>query len=152
MSVQAVTEQLPEPVRASMSEFFALAAQVWETSFLGYSVGQGLSAIGVLAISIVFRGLFSSVIIARVRKAATKTETQLDDKLLEALYGPIKLIPVIIGLFIAMTILGLNAEGAPINGDRVVQTVMVIALFWALHNAVGRWRFCSRRCAARSIR
>ncbi|WP_375549574.1 mechanosensitive ion channel family protein [Oceanicaulis alexandrii] len=136
MSVQAVTEQLPEPVRDSMAEFFALAAQVWEQSFLGFSVGQGLSAIGVLAISIVFRGLFSSVIVARVRKAATKTETQLDDKLLEALYGPIKLIPVIIGLFIAMTILGLNAEGAPINGDRVVQTVMVIALFWGLHNAV----------------
>jgi len=136
MSTEPVTDLLPEPVRASAGDLWGIVSNVWETSFLGYSVGEGLSALAVLAISIIFRGLFSALIIRRLKAKAAATETQLDDKLLEALAGPIKLIPVIIGLYIAVTILGLRTDGAALAGDNIVATAIIFALFWALHNAV----------------
>lgn len=136
MTAPTVTEQLPEPVQASVNDLVDIVQTVWETSFLGLSVGAGLAALGVILIAFVFRGLFSAVIIHRVRNATEKTETQLDDKLLDALYGPIKLIPVIIGVYIAVNILGLRGEDAAISGDSLVQTLVILALFWALHNAV----------------
>lgn len=136
MTATSVTEQLPEPVRASVNDLLEIVQTVWDTSFLGLPVGAGLAALGVILIAFIFRGLFSAVIIHRVRAATEKTETQLDDKLLDALYGPIKLIPVIIGVYIAVNILGLRGEDAAVSGDSLVQTLVIIALFWGLRNAV----------------
>lgn len=136
MTAQPVTDVLPEPVRASAADLWAIVERVWDTSFLGFSVGAGLSAMGVLAISIIFRGLFSAIIIQRLKARAEATETKLDDKLLEALAGPIKMIPVIIGVYIAVNILGLRGDTAAISGDSIVETLVIFALFWALHNAV----------------
>ena len=115
MTAPSVAEQLPEPVRASVNDLVDIVQTVWDTSFLGLSVGAGLAALGVIVIAFLFRGLFSALIINRVRTATEKTETQLDDKLLDALYGPIKLIPVIIGVYIAVNILGLRGENAAIS-------------------------------------
>ena len=136
MTAPSVAEQLPEPVRASVNDLVDIVQTVWDTSFLGLSVGAGLAALGVIVIAFLFRGLFSALIINRVRTATEKTETQLDDKLLDALYGPIKLIPVIIGVYIAVNILGLRGENAAISGDSLVQTLVIVALFWGLRNVV----------------
>ena len=136
MSTPSVTEQLPEPVQTSIADLLAIVQTVWDTSFLGLSVGAGLAALGIIVIAFVFRGLFSAVIVHRVRKAAESTQSELDDKLLDALYGPIKMIPVIIGVYISVNILGLRGENAAISGDSIVQTLVIIALFWGLRNAV----------------
>ncbi|WP_306017184.1 mechanosensitive ion channel family protein [Oceanicaulis sp. MMSF_3324] len=136
MSTPSVTEQLPEPVQTSIADLLAIVQTVWDTSFLGLSVGAGLAALGIILIAFVFRGLFSAVIVHRVRKAAESTQSELDDKLLDALYGPIKMIPVIIGVYISVNILGLRGENAAISGDSIVQTLVIIALFWGLRNAV----------------
>ena len=72
----------------------------------------------------------------RLVKAAQSTQTGLDDALVKALYGPVKLVPVIVGVYVATLILDLQVDGAQLDGRRVVQSLIVVGLFWALHNAV----------------
>jgi MscS family membrane protein len=121
---------------ARAETLWEIVVRVWDTSFAGYNVGDGLVAIGVLALAFFVRGLFSHVVLRRLVEFAERTDNNLDSKVINALKGPIKMIPTIIGVYIAFTILDLHAESAPINGTKVVETLIVVALFWALHNVV----------------
>lgn len=122
--------------QARFDEIWAIVLDVWNTSFLGYNVGDGLGALGVVLIAFAVRGLFSWVVLRRLIAQAEKTETKLDDKLVKALAGPVKMIPVIVGVYIALHILNLHSEEAPIDGGRVTESLVIISLFWALHNIV----------------
>jgi MscS family membrane protein len=122
--------------QARFDEIWAIVLDVWNTSFLGYNVGDGLAAVGVVLIAFAVRGLFSWVVLRRLIAQAEKTETKLDDKLVKALAGPVKMIPVIIGVYIALHLLNLHSEEAPIDGGRVTESLVIISLFWALHNVV----------------
>ena len=66
MTAPSVAEQLPEPVRASVNDLVDIVQTVWDTSFLGLSVGAGLAALGVIVIAFLFRGLFSALIIMSI--------------------------------------------------------------------------------------
>ena len=124
---------------ASQSDFDALldiTANVWDTSFLGLNVGDGLLAITIIILGILIRGIFSHIALRRLRKAAQTTDTMLDDKLVEALAGPVKLLPVIVAVYFAFQVLGLRLNGVLIDGTEIVETMIIIALFWAMHNAV----------------
>jgi len=113
-----------------------IVTDVWTTSFLGYNVGDGLVALGVLALALMVRGLFSKFVLSRLQSLAERTRTKMDHKLILALRGPLKLVPVIIGAYVAFAVLGLHEESAPLSGSQVVETLVTVALFWALHNSV----------------
>ncbi len=121
---------------ARAETLWEIVVRVWETSFAGYNVGDGLIALGVLALAFMVRGLFSHVVLRRLIAFADRTDNNLDSKVINALKGPVKLIPVIIGVYIAFTIMDLHSDAAPLNGTKLVETLVVIALFWALHNVV----------------
>ncbi|MGJ3230288.1 MAG: mechanosensitive ion channel family protein [Oceanicaulis sp.] len=123
-------------VLAEAEELWAIVVDVWNTSFLGYNVGDGLAAILILIVAFLLRGLFSRVVVSRLVTRAEKTESKLDDKLVKGLSGPLKLIPVIIGVYIALHFLNLHSEDAPLDGGQVTTSLVIIALFWALRNAV----------------
>lgn len=128
----SIEENLPEQAR----ELWALILDVWNTSFLGVSIGQGLLALLIVLIGIVARGMIARWLIAALKRLASKSETTFDDAVVDALAGPMKLVPVIIALFFALNILQFGGEGT-LRGHQFVQSLVVIALFWALHNAVG---------------
>jgi MscS family membrane protein len=126
-----------DAMNAELAELWAIVVNVWQTSFLGFSVGQGLAAIGVFVLALLVRGAFSHLLLRRLIKYAEQTETKLDDALVKGLYGPAKMVPVIIGAYFSLLVLGLTGEDAPLNGARLIETLVIIAIFWALHNAVG---------------
>lgn len=130
------TDSVPE----QLQEFWGIVVEVWETSFLGISVGQGLLAILVVLIGVGIRGLIAKWLLAALQRLAKRSETEFDDAVVEALAGPMKLVPVIIALFFAINIIQLGGDGA-LRGHQFVQSLVVIALFWALHNAVGPFAF-----------
>ncbi|HAQ35934.1 MAG TPA: mechanosensitive ion channel protein MscS, partial [Alphaproteobacteria bacterium] len=88
----------------------------------------------VLMLGLALRGLISRWIIGALKGIADKTQTTMDNAVLDALSGPLKLIPVIIGLFVAIQILGF--EGPFMAGTRLIQSLIAVVIFWALHNAV----------------
>ena len=115
---------------------WGIVVEVWDTSFLGLNVGDGLLAISVVILGFLIRGIFSKIVLGRLRRLAGQTETELDDKLVEALAGPVKLLPVIVAIYFAFQILGVEINGELLSGEQVVETLVIVALFWALHNAV----------------
>ena len=121
---------------AQVQDLWSIVMDVWQTSFLGVSVGHGMAALCVLLLGILIRGLVAHWLLAFLRRMSEKTETKIDDAVVSALEGPAKLVPVIVSLFFAINILQLGGDGA-LRGHQFVQSLVVIALFWALHNAVG---------------
>lgn len=125
-----------DSVMAQLQELWAIAIDVWNTSFLGINVGQGLFALLIVLVGIIARGMIARWLIGALKRLALRTETTFDDAVVDAIAGPMKLVPVIISLFFALNVLQIGAEGA-VRGHQFVQSLVVIALFWALHNAVG---------------
>lgn len=122
---------------AQSGELWAQAVAVWQTSFLGVSVGHGLSAIVILLLGITLRSLVAGTIIAVLKRMAEKTENGVDDAIVDALAGPLKLLPVIIALFFALNILEAGSGSTAFSDmERIIPTLVAIAIFWALHNAV----------------
>ena len=125
-----------DSVMAQLQDLWAIAIDVWNTSFLGINVGQGLFALLIVLVGIIARGMIARWLIGALKRLALRTETTFDDAVVDATAGPMKLVPVIISLFFALNVLQIGAEGA-VRGHQFVQSLVVIALFWALHNAVG---------------
>jgi MscS family membrane protein len=64
-----------------------------------------------------------------------KTETQTDDKIIEALIPPIKFIPVILGFFFAGQYLDFEGDVAFIYGN-FLRSLIAFTIFWGLHRAI----------------
>lgn len=120
-------------------QLWTITTEVWNTSFLGVSIGQGVSAILIVLLGLTLRSAIAAWIVASLRRVAKKSETEIDDAIVDALAGPVKLVPVIIALFFAMEVLRSGAsEGSFFlgDGDNLIRTLITIVIFWALHNSV----------------
>jgi len=127
-------ETLIDTAQSQATEFWSLVVDVWNTSFLGASIGQGLLAVAAIILALFLRGIISRWLIEALRRLVKKTSNEIDDAIVDALAGPFQLIPVIIGLFIATSTVGLG--GPESIGAPLVQSLIAITLFWALHNTV----------------
>ncbi|GGE31576.1 mechanosensitive ion channel protein MscS [Marinicauda pacifica] len=133
MSAQSgVFRQVVETARNLWGE----VAFVWDTSFLGLNVGDALVALLVIMIAFAVRGLFTRVLNVILKNRVEQTQTLLDDKVLAAISNPLRLIPIIVGVYIAVQIVGLQGPDGAGPGTRLVQSLIAVAIFWALHNAV----------------
>lgn len=121
-------------VSEEAQSLWALTVDVWNTSFLGASVGQGILAVLAILAGLLLRGLIARWLIGFLRRIVSKTATKIDDAIVDALAGPMKLIPVILSIYIAGVLLGIGGEESV--GSRIVQSLIAIAIFWSLRNAV----------------
>ncbi len=120
----------------TLTDLWAIVLDVWNTSFLGLNVGQALIGLLVVALAFAVRGAAGWAITKFLLAHAQKTTTRIDEKVVRALSGPIRLIPVIIGVYIAVLIVGLDQPDGEGPGLNLVRSLIVIAIFWALHNVV----------------
>ena len=120
----------------TFNEFWALVLDVWTGGVFGIDIATLLSALGIFGLFLLLRGLIARFIIATLKFKAKRTKTLLDDELLNVLEGPIRLLPVVLGAFLALDYLPLGTAHQDL-ADRIVKTLITIALFWAVHRAVG---------------
>jgi MscS family membrane protein len=133
------TAEVPNGIVEQVEDLWRISVDVWSTSFLGVSVGHGISAILILLLGILFRSGIAGWLVATLKRFARKSATELDDAVVDALAGPFKLVPVIVALFFAMKTLQSGASEGSLfigDGENVIRTLITIALFWGLHNAV----------------
>ncbi|WP_417468878.1 mechanosensitive ion channel family protein [Maricaulis sp.] len=122
---------------AQSGELWTQIVAVWQTSFLGVSVGHGVSAVVVVVLGITLRSVLAGTLIAVLKRMAHKTENGVDDAIVDALAGPLKLLPVTIALFFALNILEAGTGSTAISDvDRIIPSLVAIGIFWALHNTV----------------
>jgi len=115
--------------------FSTLFSEVWQKGLLGIDIFQILIGLGIFLIFLLFRGLISKVIIGRLKKIAKRTTNKLDDTFVEAMEGPARFLPIVIGFFIASYYLEFSPESQTFIDD-VNKTLITILIFWLLHQFI----------------
>jgi len=124
-----------EYLRTLISDLWVLAEQAWTTSAFGINIGSLLTAVGVLMLFWMLRGVLTYVIMDNLAKLAKRTDTELDDEIVHAIKPPISMIPLVVGLFIAIDLLGFR-DPYQAFATNVVRSFISFLLFWALYRAV----------------
>ena len=115
--------------------FSALFVEVWEKGILGIDIFQILIGLGIFLIFLLFRGFISKVIINRLKKIAKKTTNKLDDTFVQAMEGPARFFPIVIGFFIASYYLEFSPESQSFI-DNVNKSLITVLIFWLIHQFI----------------
>jgi len=115
--------------------FSALFLEVWKKGILGIDIFQILIGLGIFLIFLLFRGFISKVIIRRLEAIAKRTTNKLDDTFVEAMKGPARFLPIVIGFFIASYYLEFSPESQTFINN-VNKTLITILIFWLLHQFI----------------
>jgi len=115
--------------------FSTLFLEVWEKGILGVDIFQILIGLGIFLIFLLFRGLISKVIIGRLKKIAKRTTNKLDDTFVQAMEGPARFFPIVIGFFIASYYLEFSSESQSFI-DNVNKSLITILIFWLMHQFI----------------
>jgi len=115
--------------------FSILFAEVWKKGILGVDIFQILIGLGIFLVFLLFRGLISKVIINRLKKIAKRTTNKLDDTFVQAMEGPARFFPIVIGFFIASYYLEFSPESQSFI-DNVNKSLITILIFWLIHQFI----------------
>jgi len=117
-------------------EFASLVKEVWQNGLYGIDIGQIIIAAGILILFYMIRNLFTHLVFKRLQRLAKKTETELDDTILEAIEKPVRFIPIVLGIFIATSTLNLE-ESTSTFFSNLNRSLIAFTIFWVLYRAAG---------------
>jgi MscS family membrane protein len=123
-------------LKQQLTDLWSVVQDVWATGIAGADFGRILMAFGILLFFLVIRGLFTRFVLGALKRVTDRTASKIDDTLFEALQGPVRLIPIIVGVFIAFDYLALSDKYA-VMGALLIRTLVVFDLFWALYQVTG---------------
>ena len=118
-----------------LENFLALFVEVWSKGILGVDLFQILIGLGIFLVFLLFRGLISKLIINRLKKIAKKTTNKLDDTFVQAMEGPARFFPIVIGFFIASYYLEFSPESQSFV-DNLNKSLITILIFWLIHQFI----------------
>ena len=116
-----------------IEEFWKIIVDVWGTKALGSDVGTWVSVILIFAFFLMLRGIFARLILKKLLFFTSKTKTTIDDEIFKTLEKPLSFLPVVIGLFIATSYLGLEGRIAELVYN-FEKSLIAIVLFWSIFN------------------
>ena len=117
------------------ADSLAYVRSIWHEGAYGLTYGEIITAVGVLCFALLVRGIFARTIVRWITRAAAGTKTQIDDALVRAIATPLKVIPVIAGVYVTLQILDVD----PVVEDfanKVIQSIITLTVFWTLSRAV----------------
>ncbi|HEY7775840.1 MAG TPA: mechanosensitive ion channel family protein, partial [Kineobactrum sp.] len=121
---------------ASFRDFWELVTEVWEHGVYGVDIVHVLVAISIILLALVFRNLFTRHAMSALQRAADKTNTQVDNAVLDAVRGPLRFLPVLLGIFFATSILKVDEQVASFLYN-INRSLVVFTLFWTFHQLTG---------------
>ena len=117
------------------NNFTSLFISVWSKGIYGVDIFQILIGIGIFFIFLIFRGIISKVIIKRLKAVAKKTTNKLDDTFVNAMEGPARFLPIVLGFFIASYYMSFSEDSRAIV-DTINRTLITIFIFWVIHQII----------------
>ena len=123
------------PVK-NLEDFWALVVDVWQHGLLGVDIGEVLIALAIFIAFLVFRRLFARFILARVSRWTKRTQTDLDDEILDAIEPPLAFVPVVMGFFFATAYLHPKEPLVDFISN-LNRSLVAFTIFWALYKAIG---------------
>lgn len=113
---------------------------IWDEGAFGLTYGDIIIAIAIILFSLLVRGLFARTAVRAISRAAAGTKTNLDDALVTTIAAPLKMVPLILGVYFAAQVISLP-EGAQDVVDKVLRSLVAFSIFWTLNRAVGAFSF-----------
>ncbi len=118
----------------ALKDFTKLVEDVWVNGLYGVDIGQLLTAFAIFALFYLMRNLFSRLIIHRITKLTQKTTNEIDDAVVESLAGPMRFIPVVMGVFFGLYVIDMDPDTAAF-AERINKSLIAFTIFWALYSA-----------------
>jgi MscS family membrane protein len=115
--------------------FWAMVEDVWETGAFGVAVGDVLIILGILVLALAFRQIFARVVMANLARLARKTSMSFDDQAVAALESPLKAVPVVFGLYLALAYIPLEGD-AEAFATNLLESLVAAIIFWGFYNLV----------------
>ena len=128
----------------SVSEFWQVVGEVWKAGVLGVSLGNVVTALGVFLLFILIRRLFFRLVVSSLMVLTSKTKTNLDDLLLEAIEKPLEFGFVVMGLYVAGQVVPMS-EGVGMIFDRIVRSLIAFTMFWTIFRVLDPLSFLMDR-------
>ena len=72
-----------------ISEFWELVVETWEQGIRGVGVDDILICLGIVIVSLIARSLMNSYVLDKIAQLTEKSETTLDDEIIDSLRGPL---------------------------------------------------------------
>ena len=111
-----------------MEKFITLINDVWNRGFFGIDLGSVITSLIVILVAFLFRGFIISVILNALGRLAKKTDSKIDDEILNALKKPLGLIPITVALYICTLILPLSGVIGDI-ATNIVKSFVIFTIF-----------------------
>ena len=118
-----------------INNFSEIFLSVWNKGIFGVDIFQILIGVGIFLIFLIFRGLISKLIIKKLKIISKRTTNKLDDTFVQALEGPARFLPIVIGFFIASYYMTFSIEGREAV-DTINRTLITILIFWVIHQII----------------
>ncbi len=119
----------------SLTEFWAIVVDVWNNAAFGVNFGRIVAGVGAFAVFLVVRRLFARFVISWLKRLASRTATEFDDHIIDALEKPLRFMPIVFGFFIAAEVLQL--EGSfDIIATKFTRSLVTLTLFWGVISLV----------------
>ena len=102
---------------------------------MGVDIFQILIGLGIFLVFLIFRGILSKLIIKKLEIISKRTTNKLDDTFVNALVGPARFLPIVLGFFIASYYMTFSIEGREVV-DTINRTLITILIFWIIHQII----------------
>ena len=88
-----------------INDFWNLVVETWEQGIRGIGIDNLIICLLILIGSLIARSLMNTYLLDKIATFTEKSETTLDDEIVESLRGPFGLIPIAFGLYLITTYL-----------------------------------------------
>ena len=127
-----------------LENFKDLFVEIWQQGISGVNFTQIGLAITIFLFFLLLRGLIAKFILQRLKNYVAKTSNKFDDALVEASAGPVKFLPIVLGIFMATSYMDFEGKMS-IFVDNINRSLITILIFWLIHQIVEPITFLIKR-------
>ena len=115
--------------------FWQEVQKVWDEGIFGTNLSDIFLAVGIFLLFLLARRLFFHTTVKSLKMMVRKTETTLDDQVLDAIEQPLEFAFVVVGLYVAGQFVALSDTLAHILAQ-LVRSMIAITIFWAIFRVI----------------
>jgi MscS family membrane protein len=127
-----------------LENFKNLFIEIWQQGIAGINFTQIGVGIVIFLLFLLLRGLISNFILKRLQNYVNKTSNKFDDALVKASVGPIKFLPIVLGIFVASSYMEFDGKML-VFVDNINRSLITILIFWLIHQIVEPLTYLIRR-------
>ena len=124
--------------------FKNLFVEIWQQGIAGINFTQIGIGIVIFSLFLLLRGLISNFILKRLQKYVAKTSNKFDDAFVKAATGPVKFLPIVLGIFVASSYMEFDGKMLAFV-DNINRSLITILIFWLIHQIVEPLTYLIRR-------